>query len=239
MTSAAPSRERGGGVRLVGQQRARAQQPAADVVHDGRAERASSLTDTTLVNPSTREVARVHLEHRAGVGPERVGVVGRWVRFVVPTSRRRAPRRGDAGRAAGSRRRSRPSRRGSRRTSPPAARAVVASTRAAAPLLTTRASSASGTARAARRPARRPPAPPPGREVELDVDGAAAVVSASMAAAVSGARPRLVCSTTPVALSTGGRVVERAGGRRARPRRRLPGRSHPRGRAPGRCAPRP
>ena len=97
-------------------------------------------------------------------------------------------------------------------TSPPAARAVVASTRAAAPLLTTSASSASGhrSRRASTGPRPRP-APPPGREVELDVDRTGGDVQRLDGGAESGARPRLVCSTTPVALSTGVRVVAPSG----------------------------
>ena len=45
-----------------------------------------------------------------------------------------------------------------------------------------------------------------GLQVELDVCGAAAVTTASTAACDSGARPRFVCTTTPVALMTGRRL---------------------------------
>ena len=54
--------------------------------------------------------------------------------------------------------------------------------------------------------------PPPGRQVELDVDVPGGRDRAPRrAAADSGARPRLVCSTTPVALITGVQGGGRAG----------------------------
>ena len=126
------------------------------------------------------------------------------VRLVVPTSRSRAPVEAIR---SGSRKPSPISTISPRltTTSRPAASAVVASTSAAAPLLTTWTSPAAGT-RAAQRGQRAAPAAGPlaGAEVELHVDvaGCACAIAAA-AAADSGARPRLVCSTTPVALSTG------------------------------------
>ena len=218
--------QRGRGVGLVGQQRVRAQQAAADVGDDRRPE-PGEVGDaaTALVNPATREVARVHLEHAAGVGPDRVGVVARaCVRLVVPTSRRRAPVEA--------------MRSGRRKPSPistsspaahddlaPAASAVVASTRAAAPLLTTSASSAAGHGRqqgVAACPAPRRARAPVARSNSTSTCRPRRPI-ASTAAADSGARPRLVCSTTPVALSTGRSVVaaprERGDARRRRRRR--------------------
>ena len=98
------------------------------------------------------------------------------------------------------------------RISRPAASAVAASTRAAALLLTTCTLSAAGTAaaRAASVPRPRRPRVPLARSNSTSVQPAAAA-SASVAAADSGARPRLVCSSTPVALITGVRVAARAG----------------------------
>ena len=172
--------------------------------------------------PLDAEVARVHLEDRSRcpARPRRRSRAGE-VRLVVPTSRSRAPVEAIR---SGSRKPSPISTISPRltTTSRPPASAVVASTSAAAPLLTTSAASASGTAasraasgaaapraararspgRARRRRSRRRPRSP------------------STAAAESGARPRLVCTTTPVALSTGRSVVARRRERGDAPRRR-------------------
>ena len=86
----------------------------------------------------------------------------------------------------------------------PAARAVAARTRAAALLFTTPAACAPGTARLSAS-SDAPAAltgPRPGAEVELDVAGARGGAMASFAAWLSGARPRLVWTRTPVALTT-------------------------------------
>ena len=133
-------------------------------------------------------------------------------RLVVPTSRSRAPVE--------------TSRSGIRKPSPistssprastisrPAASAVAASTSAAAPLLTTCTASASGTA-AASAAERAAPAPAragrwPGRARRRWCRRRRAPRPA--AATDSGARPRLVCSSTPVALSTGRSVAGAAG----------------------------
>lgn len=73
----------------------------------------------------------------------------------------------------------------------------------AALLFATNTASASGTAadRAASAPAARWPRPPVARSNSTGVFPAASI-NASTAAADSGARPRLVCTTTPVALRT-------------------------------------
>ncbi len=79
----------------------------------------------------------------------------------------------------------------------------MTSASAAAPLLTTCTPPASGTAaaRAARAPAPRGPRRPVARSSSTSV-APPATVTASRAARESGARPRFVCTTTPVALST-------------------------------------
>ena len=176
VTTAAPSRRERRGIRLVGQQRVRPQQAAADVVHD-RGPQADEVGDRDRAGEAgDREVAGVHLEHRAGArGRRRPRSRARWVRFVVPTSRSRAPH--DVMRS-GSRKPSPISTSSPRltTTSAPAASAVVASTRAAAPLLTTRASSASGTAasRASRAPGARGPRRPVARSSSTSTVPAAA-----------------------------------------------------------------
>ena len=164
--------ERARGVGLVGQQRVRPQQPAADVVDDRRPERRRApATGTAEVKPSTRKLLGCTLRMHAGVGADRRSRSRpRWSGSSCPP------------RAAG--RRHYAMRSGSRKPSPistisprltttsrPAASAVVASTSAAAPLLTTSAASASGSSLeqggAGAAPAGRAP---PGRQVELDVD---------------------------------------------------------------------
>jgi hypothetical protein len=67
--------QRGAHVRLGGQQRVGCQQPATDV-GDDRDTEAGQLADLHAARePLDPEVARVHLEHAAGVGPDGVGVV--------------------------------------------------------------------------------------------------------------------------------------------------------------------
>ena len=94
-------------------------------------------------------------------------------------------------------------------TSPPAASAVVASTSAAAPLLTTSASSAAGQASqqcfAERRRRASSGCRWRGRVPRRRSRSRRSVRRPRPAA--SGARPRLVCTTTPVALSTGRNFV--------------------------------
>src|SRR5215831_3826383 len=125
------------------------------------------------------------------------------VRLVVPTSRIRAP---VAASRSGSRNRSPISISSPRLTmiSRPVASAVAASTSAAALLLTRCTAPAAGTARASASsaPAPRRPRFPEARSNSTSVQPAAAR-TASRAAADSGARPRLVCTITPVALITG------------------------------------
>ncbi len=94
----------------------------------------------------------------------------------------------------------------------PAASAVAASTSAAALLLTTCTACASGTAlaSAASIAAPRRPRAPVARSNSRSVHPAAAL-RASRAAADSGARPRLVCNRTPVALTMGVRLAASRG----------------------------
>ena len=67
-------------VRLVGQQRVRAEQPGADVGDQrdaGAGQRGGQLAHLDGAGEAADdEVRRVHLEHRAGVGPQRAAVVG-------------------------------------------------------------------------------------------------------------------------------------------------------------------
>ena len=92
------------------------------------------------------------------------------------------------------------------------AQRIAARTSAAAPLLTTSAASAAGTAAssASRTPAPRRPALA-GGEVELHVARARGDRQRVEGRVRQGARPRLVCRTTPVALRTGRSVVAVAG----------------------------
>ena len=88
-------------------------------------------------------------------------------------------------------------------TSRPSASAASASSTAAALLLTTSAASAPVSSRRCTGDVILPRAACAGGEVVLEVRVAAAATSAtrSSAASASGARPRFVCTTTPVALS--------------------------------------
>jgi hypothetical protein len=151
--------------------------------------------------------------------------------LVVPTSRRRAPVLA--------------MRSGSRKPSPistisPAAdddlaaggQAVVREHERRAPLLTTSTSSAVRH-RLAQRGERPAAAAGPAAvgDVVLDVDVAGGACDGVDAAGDSGARPRLVCRTTPVALSTGRSVVAPRAARHGRVdhalRARAPGRARP------------
>ena len=97
-------------------------------------------------------------------------------------------------------------------SSRPRPSAVATSASAAAQLFTTIAASAAGTAASSAPIAASPRGPRrPVPQVELDVGGAAGRDDASTAAADSGARPRLVCTRTPVALSTGLQAARRGG----------------------------
>ena len=192
---------------------------------------------TAAVKPRDHEVRRVHLEHEAGLpGRRRRRSRPAWCGWWCPP--RAAARRWTASRS-GSRKPSPISTSSPRLTtiSRPAASAVAASTQRGGAVVDhvhgagvrhgrgqrgERAAARGGPAarwpgRAPRRCARRrPPAP-------------------STAAGDSGARPRLVCSTTPVALSTG-RSAGRGVGQRGQRRRRRPrrARSRPGGPAPAR-----
>ena len=89
-------------------------------------------------------------------------------------------------------------------TSRPSAWVERASTSAPAALFTTNASSAPVRRRSLSRPCvERCPRVPVERSYSRLVYPAAAAIAASIAARASGARPRFVCRTTPVALSTG------------------------------------
>jgi hypothetical protein len=63
------------GVGLVGQQRVRGQQPGADVDHERGVEFGQFGHGNRRRKPGDVVVRRVHLEHEAGVGPERAGVI--------------------------------------------------------------------------------------------------------------------------------------------------------------------
>ena len=146
---------------------------------------------------------------------------------------------GASRRARGSRRRSPPARRARRSPRGPAPARESTSSTAAALLLTTSASSAPVSSREQLDHRRVAAAALALVEVVLEVGVAAATSrTRSTAAAASGARPRLVCSTTPVALSTGRRL--RRGERVAAPRATsvvLEGRAPRRAAAgPGACA---
>ena len=71
------------------------EQPAAEVGDHGAPRPARSRDGDRGGEPAMRKLRRVHLEHAAGVRADRGGVVGAaCVRLVVPTSRSRAPVRG-------------------------------------------------------------------------------------------------------------------------------------------------
>lgn len=133
------------------------------------------------------------------------------MRLVVPTSCSRAPQEASS---SGIRKPSPISTNSPRlsRMSRPGASVTAARARAAAPLLTTWTSSAAGTAsrRAAMAPRPRGARLPVPKSSSTSVYPPTAAI-ASSAARDSGARPRLVCSTTPVALCTGLRPTARAG----------------------------
>src|SRR4051794_1604140 len=94
----------------------------------------------------------------------------------------------------------------------PGARVIAVSSSAAALLLTTCAPPAAGTARASAASAPRPRRArrPVTRSNSTSV-APPAVITASSAACDNGARPRLVCTTTPVALMTGRRLAALTG----------------------------
>ncbi len=76
VTSAAPWRERGGGVGLVGQQGVRGEQARPDVGDDGHAEIGQLVDPAGAGEPAHHEVRRVHLEHERGVLADGRRVVG-------------------------------------------------------------------------------------------------------------------------------------------------------------------
>ena len=206
-----------------------AQQAGADVGDDRHAPRpASSRPRRPRVKPVTTKFDGCTLSTNAGVRADGVGVVGErdpvgGADLAQPGAGRRR-----AGRGCGTRRRSRPARRGLTTISRPAAErggdqrqrggAVVDHVRGLG-------GGHGGEQRVERAPAapRRARRWPRSSSTSAVAGGGA---SASTAAADSGARPRLVCSSTPVALSTGRRRGRRwRAARRARRRRRPRGRS--------------
>ena len=222
--------QRGRGVRLVRQQRVSGpSSPEPMSTTTGAGERRQLRGRHAGGEAGDHEVGRVHLEHEAGLRADRGGVVGQACRLVVPTSRSRAPvdtsRSGqpeavadldqlapaDHDLPAGGQRGRGQHQRGG---------AVVDHVHRLG------GRHRGGQRRRARR-ARAGPAPA-GGQVQLDVGGARRRrAPRPRAAADSGARPRLVCSTHA------GRVEHRAqrgrhrgqvGQRRPRPPRPAPAR---------------
>ena len=173
----------------------------------GRRARPARATATAAGEPRDDEVRRVHLEHEAGLAARsRPRSRPACVRLVVPTSRSRAPV--DVSRS------------GSRKPSPISTSSPRLTTisrpggqrgrgeherRGAVVDHVHRLGGGHGGGQRLQRAAAAP-GPPAGGEVELDVGGAGGGHgSPRRPRAESGARPRLVCSTTPVAFSTGRR----------------------------------
>ena len=202
------------------------QQTRADVGHDRDAEPASSPTGTEEVNPrpgssTDGPSARTPSRGRRPLRSRR-GVPGWWSRPHA-VARRPTP----AAPGSGTRRRSRPSPRARRRPRgrPRAQQPTRAS--AAAPLLTTCTAPASGTAAASAASAPRPRGPrrPVAGRARRRWAGGGHHAPRRLPRD-RGARPRLVCTTTPVALMTARSDVAEDGqrcedhGRRPRPARR-------------------
>ena len=219
VTRSAPPVSAVGGVRLRRAAAGRGEQAGTDVDDDRRArQRARQLGERRRRRRGearTHEVRGMHLEDGTRCPGRRVGVVAQGdpvgrADLADPGSGRddqvgQSEPVADLDQLAAA-----------HETSRPAASAVTTRTSAAAPLLTNEGVARVGDG-AQQHVECTPTAggPRPGCEVELDVDVTGRVLSASRAAGDSGARPRLVCSTTPVALITGQRLAERGGSARA------------------------
>ena len=175
--------------------------------------RPARATPTRRVKPVIRKLLGWILRMQPVSGPIGRGVVGH--RGPVGGADLAEPGAGGrrSGRAAGSRRRSRPVSPRLTITSRPAASAVTASSSAAAPLFTTSASSARrAPPPAAPRARRARAAPAAGRRGRTRRPRSRPPRSSRRPRRRRAAPgPRLVCSTTPVALITGRRLVARVG----------------------------